>query len=488
MPDTTVESLLEDLRTAASSERDKGSRFERLIERWLLVEPVFAQRFDMVWPWMQWPDRGNQPDHGIDLVAREKDTGDLVAVQCKFYEPDHYLTKPDIDSFLSESGKHPFRGRLIVSTTDRWNSAAEKAIDNQQVPVSRIGWADLLDSVVDWSRFSFTTPQVLVTKEPNRLRPYQTEAIEKVTAGLSVADRGQMIMACGTGKTFTSLRLAEQVVGVGGSVLFLVPSIALLSQSLKGWSTEAEVPLRTFAVCSDTKVGRSEEDMSVVDLALPATTDPQRLTAKFSAADSTDVMTVVFSTYQSIDVVARAQAEHGLSAFDLVISDEAHRTTGVTLAGDDESMFVRVHDADYLHAAKRLYMTATPRIYDDNTKAKGRDADAVLASMDDQDVFGPEMYRLGFGQAVSEGWLTDYKVLVLTVDEGAVSRTFQKNLEADGELQLPDVARIVGCWNALAKRVGDDSSFVIDPTPMRKAVAFAQSIKMSKPRSVDGPA
>ncbi len=476
----TVGSLLADLKAASSSERDKGDRFEKLVQRWLQTEPLYAGRFDEVWSWMEWPDRANRPDHGIDLVARERETGDLVAIQCKFYEPTHYLTKPDIDSFLSESGKYPFKSRLVVSTTDRWNSAAQAAVQNQQIPVSRIGWADLLESSVDWSQFSFTTPQVLVTKDRSKIRPYQRTAIDKVAAGLAELDRGQLIMACGTGKTFTSLQIAQEQVGVGGSVLFLVPSIALLSQSLKGWSGQAEVSLRTFAVCSDVKVGKTEEDMTVVDLALPATTNPQRLAARAAATARPDAMTVVFATYQSIDVIAQAQTDHGLPAFDLVICDEAHRTTGAKLVDQDESAFMRVHDADYLSAVKRLYMTATPRIYDDNTKAKGKEANAVLASMDDHDTFGPEFYRLGFGEAVSGGWLTDYKVLVLTVDEGAVSRTFQRNLESDGELQLPDVARMVGCWNALAKRVGNSDSFAADPKPMSKAVAFAQNIRMSK--------
>lgn len=176
----TVGSLLADLKAASSSERDKGDRFEKLVQRWLQTEPLYAGRFDEVWSWMEWPDRANRPDHGIDLVARERETGDLVAIQCKFYEPTHYLTKPDIDSFLSESGKYPFKSRLVVSTTDRWNSAAQAAVQNQQIPVSRIGWADLLESSVDWSQFSFTTPQVLVTKDRSKIRPYQRTAIDKV--------------------------------------------------------------------------------------------------------------------------------------------------------------------------------------------------------------------------------------------------------------------------------------------------------------------
>lgn len=474
-----IDFILDKLYHSATSERDKGDKFERLIRKYLLVEPLFASRFDDVWRWMDWPERGNRPDRGIDLVARERETGDLVAVQCKFYDPAHYLTKPDIDSFLSESGKEPFRSRLVVSTTDRWNTAAEAAINDQTKPVSRIGLNDLVESAIDWSQFDFDTPEVLNTKGRKQLRPYQTTALERVREGFTAGGgRGRLIMACGTGKTVTALRIAEDLVQPGGRVLFLVPSIALLSQTLKEWSTEAEQSLRTFAVCSDVKVGRSgSEDMSVVDLAIPATTDPARLAARASSA-AAGRLTVVFATYQSIDVVAQAQ-QQGMPAFDLVICDEAHRTTGVTLAGQDESAFVRVHDDAYLAADRRLYMTATPRLYDDNSKAKAGDANAVLASMDDESIYGPEFYRLGFGQAVSEGWLTDYKVLVLTVDEGAVASTFQQDLASNSELNLPDVARIVGCWNALAKRV-DDQTFSNDPDPMRTAVAFAANIKTSK--------
>ncbi|WP_420113772.1 DEAD/DEAH box helicase, partial [Pseudactinotalea sp.] len=474
-----IEYILDKLYHSATDERDKGDKFERLIRKYLLVEPLFADRFDEVWRWSDWPERGSRPDRGIDLIARERETGDLVAVQCKFYDPAHYLTKPDIDSFLSESGKEPFRSRLVVSTTDLWNTAAEAAIADQTKPVSRIGLNDLVESAIDWAQFDFDTPEVLTTKGRKPPRPYQITALQAVRDGLASGDRGQLIMACGTGKTITALRIAEDLVPLGGRVLFLVPSIALLSQTLKEWSTEAEHSLRTFAVCSDVKVGRTgSEDMSVVDLAIPATTNPAKL-AERASTSADGRLTVVFATYQSIDVVAQAQ-QQGLPGFDLVICDEAHRTTGVTIAGADESAFVRVHDPAYLQATKRLYMTATPRLYDDNSKAKAGQANAVLASMDDEDTYGPEFYRLGFGQAVSEGWLTDYKVLVLTVDEGAVAETFQQDLSSNGELTLPDVAKIVGCWNAMAKRMAGSESFTADPSPMRTAVAFAANIKTSQ--------
>ncbi|WP_341472749.1 type ISP restriction/modification enzyme [Actinomyces wuliandei] len=265
-----------------------------------------------------------------------------------------------------------------------------------------------------------------------------------------------------------------------------------MSQTLLEWSAQAQAPLRSFAVCSDAKVGKGRakagtsslsEDISVVDLAIPATTDAEalarRLTQPAAPVDGVTPMTVVFSTYQSIDVIARAQGL-GAPAFDLIICDEAHRTTGATLAGMDESAFVRVHDNAYLRGRKRLYMTATPRIYDDSTKARAGQKNAVLASMDDAGTYGEELFRLGFGEAVSRNLLTDYKVLVLTVSEDAVARRLQSSLAEDGQLRLDDAARIVGCWNALAKRSVNLSEYGTDTQPMRTAVAFARDITGSK--------
>lgn len=483
---TTLEDILDDYLYKSGSTVERGTKFERLMKQFLVTDVQWAALFDTVWMWSEWPERTGH-DVGIDLVARERDTGNLVAVQCKFYDPTHTLSKPDIDTFLSASGKHPFAGRLVVSTTDKWNKNAEDAVHNQQIPVQRIGLTDLLDSSIDWEQFDPTTKGTpeLAIKAKRELRSYQRVALEKVRAGLAEGERGKLIMACGTGKTFTSLQIALDQVEPGGSVLFLVPSIALLSQTLKEWSIEAGDTLRTFAVCSDRKIGMGEEDISTVDLPIPATTDPARLAFAMRQdtvhRDAARRVTVVFATYQSIDVVAKAQ-HAGVPAFDLVICDEAHRTTGATLVGADESAFVRVHDAEYLKAAKRLYMTATPRIYDDNSKAKAGQANAVLASMDDETVYGPELYRLGFGEAVSLGHLTDYRVLVLAVDEGHINRTMQSALTDpnNSELQVDDIAKIIGCWNGLAKRGEAEHDFTGDPEPMRRAVAFSRSIKDSR--------
>jgi predicted helicase len=451
-------------------------------DTYLRTDPLYVQKYDEVWRWSDWPDRNHRPDTGIDLVARDRATGELCAIQCKFYLPTHTLQKEDIDSFFTASGKAGFTSRLIVSTTDKWSKNAEEALEGQQVPVSRIRVQDLDESGVDWSQFSLARPERMERKPHKSLRPHQELALQKVAVGLDIADRGKLIMACGTGKTFTSLRIAEHLVARGGSVLFLVPSISLLSQALREWATDAAVPLRTYAVCSDVRVGKrtKSEDIGTYDLAFPATTNAAKLYEQMAAAPDSDAITVVFSTYQSIQAISDAQGL-GMADFDLVICDEAHRTTGVTLADEDESAFVRVHDDSFLRARKRLYMTATPRIYDDASKGQAQEHDAVLCSMDDERVYGKELHRLGFGEAVGANLLTDYKVLVLAVDEMYVSKVFQNQLaDRNHELQLDDAAKIVGCWNGLSKRGMSQETFSFDTTPMRRAVAFARSIKDSQ--------
>jgi predicted helicase len=458
------------------------------MQAYLTTEPQYAQLYDEVWMWTAYPQRGTRRDTGIDLVARSRDTGELTAIQCKFFDPSTTVTKPMLDSFLAASSKNlndkpEFSGRLVISTSDNWGSNAEDAVENQNPPVQRLRVQDLDDSSIDWGQFALNSPGELTRKAAKQPFPHQELAISKVVAGFEAADRGKLIMACGTGKTFTSLKLVEEVVPRGGTVLFLVPSISLLSQTLKEWTIESAVPLRSFAVCSDVSVGKrkSDEDIPVTDLAYPATTNTTKLVQKFAEIPADfDGITVVFSTYQSIDVVAQAQGK-GIPEFDLIVCDEAHRTTGVTLAGDEESAFVKVHNQNYIKGKKRLYMTATPRIYADASRSKAEEAGAVLTDMDSPEFYGEEFHRLGFGEAVQMGRLTDYKVLVLAVDESYVSTRFQRLLaDENNELTLDDAAKIVGCWNGLSKRSLTPEEFSLDPEPMKRAVAFARNIAESK--------
>jgi predicted helicase len=487
----TIHSRLAEIRESSLSPREKGERFERLMQAYLRAAPDF-ERFSHVWLWSEWPGNDGKSDAGIDLVAQESDGSGCCAIQCKFYAADRHLQKKDIDSFFTASGKAPFTSRLIISTTADWGKNAEDALGGQQIPVSRIGLGDLTQGAVDWDDLAWPArPDGEITvglASKHMLRPHQRAAVEDVFLGFGSHDRGKLIMACGTGKTFTALKVAEQLADKRDrhtSVLFLVPSISLLSQALREWNAQCQTPMRCFAVCSDTKVGKhsASEDIRAHDLPFPATTDPQKLLEQMRRAKQDARLTVVFSTYQSIATVATAQRD-GLPSFDLAICDEAHRTTGVTLADQEESHFVRVHDAGYLKAAKRLYMTATPRVFDESTKASAEENAAVLCSMDDESRYGPEFHRLGFGKAVEEGLLTDYKVLILTVDERHLAHTLQSQFAGEShELNIGDVAKIVGCWNGLAKRSGttsDGSGFAPGEPPMRRAVAFSRSIAESK--------
>nr|WP_271396309.1 type ISP restriction/modification enzyme [Neomicrococcus lactis] len=467
----------------------KGNYLEQLVKQYLLRDGVQSPQYRNVWLWMDWPERDGKKDNGIDLVAERQDGG-FTAIQVKFYAAKHRIQKSDIDSFISASGKAPFTHRLVVDTTlGDWSANAEEMLDGQHIPVQRIGLTDLRNSNIDWSTYELKHPDVPPQLfEKKQLRTHQHEAVKQTLEGFQEHDRGKLIMACGTGKTFTSLKIAERVAEqeTHARILFMVPSLALLSQTLKEWSEEASIPMHAYAVCSDTKVGRVKNDdltdVAIHDLQIPATTDGKTLLDAMGSRELDEGMTVVFSTYQSIQAVSEAQ-KAGLPDFDLVICDEAHRTTGATLAGEDESNFVKVHDNNVIAATKRLYMTATPRMFNDSTKDKAKEKDAILASMDDMELYGPVFYRIGFGDAVKQKLLSDYKVLVLGVEESQVVSSFQGQLADENmELRIDDVAKLIGCWNGLAKRRSGlhEASFGTDTAPMRRAVAFNRDIKSSK--------
>lgn len=486
MAEQTLQSLLQTYRDAARTEREKGTYFERFAIAYLTHDPIQLEQYEQVQTFKDWADANgwDARDTGIDLVAKLRDEDGFAAIQCKFYDAAYRIRKEDIDSFISASGKVPFKRRVIIDSTEKaWSENAETMIRGQAIPVLRINLSEMQESPIRWETFAAKGEVVLADKK--KLREHQQDALREVRAGLAEADRGKLIMACGTGKTFTSLKIAEDLAGEGKLVLFLVPSLALMSQTVREWTADTETPLRSFAVCSDTQVGKRRQsnddiaEIDVLDLAFPATTNAAKLSESAGEAVP-DKMTVVFATYQSIQVVADAQQKHGLPEFDLIVCDEAHRTTGATLAGEDESNFVKVHSNDIIRGRKRLYMTATPRIFGDNVKSRADEADAVLTSMDDEKLFGKTLFYRGFSWAVQNNLLTDYKVVVLAMDEGLVSSAIQKRLgDGSSELVLDDATKIIGCYKALTK-ADMKADVATDPHPMRRALAFCKDIRSSK--------
>lgn len=494
--------ILKKIRQNSFSERDKGTKFEVLIKNWFLSDKLYCDNIKKIWLWEEFPykDQLGGKDTGIDLVILTEED-EYWAIQCKCYDETTQISKKDIDTFISTSSKHfevenetvTFSSRLFISTTNKWSSVAEETLKNQNIPINRISLNDLENSNVDWGKLYIGQTGTNARREKKQIRDHQKDALKATHEHFKNADRGKLIMACGTGKTYTSLKIAENETDGNGMILFLVPSIALLGQTLREWTNDVEEKLYPICICSDAritkKVNESDDNTtSVIDLALPATTKVKNVVKQLEKIKDKEGLKVVFSTYQSIPVIAEAQKELSeklgtTQQFDLIICDEAHRTTGVSLAGEDESNFIKVHDNEFIKSKKRLYMTATPRLYDDNSKSKAEQNNAYICSMDDISMYGEEIYRIGFGKAVQLGLLTDYKVLILSLNHQQIPKDIQA-LISNGEIEfkIDDASRLMGCINGLSKQVLDKEGIVraSDPDPMKRAVAFCRDIKTSK--------
>jgi len=476
-------SILDQIRLRSQSEFEKGDYFEKLVKVFLENDTLSGQNYDKVWFFKEWAAERGLPcnDTGIDLVARHADGSGFCAIQCKFYAADSSISKKHIDSFVSAASTKDFVSLVIVDTTlKNFSSNLTAMLDNMEKDWHRIALADLEKSRIDWSVY-FRDSTVKLT-EPKSLRDHQREALDAIRVGLADADRGKLVMACGTGKTFTGLKIAEELGGKGKLILYMVPSLALMSQTVREWKNDCEDDFLAFSICSDVKVGKRTSDgdaiqFTVHDLAFPATTDAGKIAQQIEDSDR-EKMVVVFSTYQSIQVLTDAQEIYGLPEFDWIICDEAHRTTGATL-GDDESNFVRIHSNDNVAGKKRIYMTATPKIFGENAKSKAKQHDVALASMDDPEKFGELLFYRGFSWAVENDLLSDYKVIVLAVDEGLISAGVQNRLAQSSEMKLDDATKIIGCYKALTKHelIGEDAENSI---PMKRALAFCKNIAVSK--------
>ncbi len=478
-PDNGFDRALTYIREHADSEYEKGRLFERLIRSYLLEDAFYKNRFSAVYLWAEWAERRPEfdaVDTGIDIVAEER-AGGYCAIQCKCYAENTRITKAAVDTFIAASAREPFTARIFVDTSDTWSANVRKTLDGLRPACQRISAAELASRPVTWPELSRQAPEQLAYRhETFRLRTHQREAFDDVVHGFKTAARGKLLMACGTGKTFTALRIAEHLAGVGGRVLYLVPSIGLFSQAMREWAEQQGIPHRYIGICSDTKAGKTAEDASFLELELPVTTAVGDISAALQQPDA-DNMRVVFCTYHSLPIVETAQ-KAGAPPFDIVLCDEAHRTTGVEAPDDTTSPFVLIHDAARIHAKRRLYMTATSRLYTAGAKAKAARHERDVYSMDDAATYGAEFHRLPFSRAVEQDLLSDYKVVVLAMSEQGVDAVLQKYLATGGgEININDATKIVGCWRALQNPERKSDT---DRQPLRRAIAFSNTIAASK--------
>ena len=485
----TFDELVEQINNNLDKQRDRGTAFEKLVVAYLKNDSTYKHQFEDVWMLNEVPAKYHisKKDTGVDIVAKGYD-GNLTAVQAKFYKGK--VSKAGIDSFVAETGKKVYSAGILVSSTDEWNSNARKTLNDTTKPFTVIGLSQLRSADFDWQKFSFAKENTnLPKKKPKTLRPYQETAIDNSLKYFKEHDRGKLIMAPGTGKTFTSLKIAEALMRDQKkkqfNVLYLVPSIQLLSQTLFSWNSDIsdDIHMTSLSVVSDTKAnkqkGKDDDDLGAIEIGFEPTTNVKDLVNHYKLIEEHNLpnnMRVVFSTYQSINVIKQAQKE-GYPEFDLIIADEAHRTTGAK-ALNEESTFTEVHSNNNVRGKLRLYQTATPKIYDQNAKRKAKENSIVVSSMDDESIYGKEIFRLGFGDAVAQGYLTDYKVSVLAISESYINKDMQKIMSADNQLKVDDIGKIIGVWNAMVKRDGITGE--IEGAPMKRAIAFTDTIKHSK--------
>ena len=468
VPDRTFDDVLRDIRGKSSGPKDLGDRFERIILDVLTHDRHYKNRFDKVWMWGDWAREhrtkekvGTRRDLGIDIVARERVGGELCAVQCKCYADDTVLDAASVDSFIA-AGVPDMKNYILACT----GPISKAALLKLRKARCQIMTRDDLRYRFDWGAY----PRKIVPPPPKKLKPYQEKALGDVISGFAGSDRGKLIMACGTGKTLVSLHVAEKLAGRGGAVLYLVPSISLILQSMREWSDNANMPHYYMAVCSDTTV-RNTEQGTLTELEAPASTDAKALGDRADRMRD-DALNVIFSTYHSVEVVERAMAGRKL---DLILCDEAHRTTGVDERGS-ESYYTRVHYDKNIQAARRLYMTATPRIYTDAVKGKAERQQKVVISMDD-DLYGPVFHNLSFYDAVHKHKvLCDFKVRVAVMDGDTLDELVQK-AQAGDDVMIPldEKTLMASVWHALEHPGADDKKGLL-----QRVIMFCDMINSSK--------
>ena len=444
----------------------RGRQFEHFVKWFLKNDPEWATQVDEVWLWNDYPGQWGR-DCGIDLVFKDKNEG-TWAVQAKCYSPEYEITKSDVDKFLSESNRKEINHRLLIATTDRIGANARQVLDGQEKSVVRYHLTHFESAAVDYpdniERLSVGRRKPL--PEP---RVYQIEAIENVISGFQKASRGQLVMACGTGKTFVCLWVKERM--KAKRTLVLVPSLGLLSQILNDWTFAARDKFDALCVCSDQTVNRREEDEAislVSDLPFPVSSDVTEI-AHFLVRDKDQV---IFSTYQSSPLIAQAQKNNDALHFDLIVADEAHRC-----AGKSDSAFQTALDDRLIKSERRLFATATPRVYKTSLKRGVEEFGVEVVDMNDDKSFGKRFHTLTFGEAIRRGLLTDYRVLIVGVDDERIKEWIENRRLVATDTGFATDARSLAGQIGLFKAIKDWN--------LQRLISFHGRVKRAREFSED---
>jgi len=454
----TFDNFISSLRSEFG-EQGAGKKFEVFCKWFLENDPRWSKSIDKVWLWDDYPNKWQRQDLGTDLVFRDKE-GLIWAVQAKCYSEHRATTKGDMNSFIADTGRKEVDRRLWLQTTNKLEAKADKTLKGQDKPVTVFNLNDFRDAQIDYPATYAGLYQAKVKAKPTP-DPHQIEAIEAVQAGLKTSDRGQMIMACGTGKTFTTLWIKEAI--KAHTTLVLLPSLSLLSQTMREWAWASNTDFEILNVCSDKSVGKKTEDMEVSDAPFTVTSEPAEIAKFLNRLEPK----VIFCTYQSSPLIAEVQLDLSIPTFDLTIADEAHRCAGKAEAG-----FATVLDDNKIRSCKRLFTTATPRYFGAAIKDAAKARDLAVVGMDDVAVFGPVLHKLTFGQAIAKDLLNDYQVVIVGVDEPMVKQWIdEQEIVAINPDQQTD-ARTLAAKIGLIKAIKDNN--------LKRVISFHSRVKGAK--------
>ncbi|XDZ70298.1 Helicase associated domain protein [Alphaproteobacteria bacterium LSUCC0744] len=400
---SSFDQLLSDIR----GQENYGKHFEVFCKWFLENDPAWSKTVAKVWLWDEYPNKWQRKDLGTDLVFEDK-RGRIWAVQSKCYEETHSTTKNELNSFLADTSRKVVYRRLWMQSNSKMGDNALSTLHGQEKPVTILKLHDFRNANLDYPALFNDLRKAKAEAKP-KPDPHQVEAIEAVVSGLKTSDRGQMIMACGTGKTFTTLWIKEAL--NARATLVLLPSLNLLSQTMREWAWGAKDDFDILNVCSDKSVGKKTEDMGPSEAPFPVTSEVSEIAAFLKRPANK----VLFCTYQSSALIAEVQKDKSIPSFDLAIADEAHRCAGKSDAG-----FSTILDAAKIRSAKRLFTTATPRYFGKAVKDAAKLRDAEIIGMDNEELFGPVVHKLTFGEAIQRDLLNDYQVVVVGVDEPRV--------------------------------------------------------------------
>ena len=409
---------LENRISSLPTEKQRGNVFEEFCHAFFLLDPVF--QFKEVYRQSEIPpsvrERLGYPgiqDLGIDGVGITHE-GRIFAYQAKFRSNRKVTpTLRELSTFLTLSDKADWR--ITIANSNKLPSSIDDRVRHSRILADRF---DNLDP--DFFHRLTTYLKTQCISPPVKKSPHKTqqEAIEAAILYYGKNNRGQLILPCGTGKTLASIWVSEKL--GGKNILIMVPSLSLLSQTLREWAVNASIPFRYLCVCSDTTVdlGNDSPIENIYDMDVPVTTEYEAIRDFLN--EETTKASIIFSTYQSSKVLSKAVLDSG-TIFDIGIFDEAHRTTGTKIGAwgialDDESIPIN----------KRIFMTATPKIYAPHITKKAKEEDILICSMDDPDVYGQPFYEIGFAEAVDRGHITDYKVVVICVTDAEVKKVIEK--------------------------------------------------------------